>query len=55
MRRNDGERLDVLESWRVQVLQQVSQRVQVIGNLRQVRFLDVEAYGTAQALDVICR
>jgi hypothetical protein len=55
MRRDDGEGLDMLESWRVQVLQQVSERVQVIGDLRQVRFLDVETYGTPQALDVVCR
>jgi hypothetical protein len=55
MRRDDGEGLEVLESWRVQVLQQVSQRVQVIGDLRQVRLLDVETYGTTKALDIIFR
>jgi hypothetical protein len=55
MRRDDGEGLDVLESRRVDVLQQVSQRVQVIGDLRQQRLLDAETDGTTQALNIIFR
>jgi hypothetical protein len=53
--RDDGQRLDPIEPLRVDLLQQVPESVQIIGDFGQKRLVDLEADGAAQALDIVLR
>jgi hypothetical protein len=53
MRRDDGQRFDLVEPRRVDAFQQIFEGVEVVGHLSEQWLIDIESYSAAQALDLV--
>jgi hypothetical protein len=53
MRRDNGQGFKLVKPWRIHTVQQLSERVEIIGHLSEQGLVNVEPDGTPQTFDLV--